>query len=168
MTTARRTAETLVIRTALPAEAPAVAGLHARARATYYPDGLPADDVDWPARWQEAIERPDGQVLCVVRDGRLVGIASFRVPEDAREDTVMLFQFHVDPGHWRRGVGSALHAACREQWRADGRRTAVLEVHVGNQRAQAFYRRHGWLPDPAHPLADGDHHLRLRLSLDAE
>ncbi len=30
-----------VIRTVLPAEAEAVAALHARARATYYPDGLP-------------------------------------------------------------------------------------------------------------------------------
>ncbi len=58
-----------VIRTVLPAEAEAVAALHARARATYYPDGLPDDGTDWPAAWRTAVERPDGQVLAVVERG---------------------------------------------------------------------------------------------------
>ncbi|GAB2885079.1 hypothetical protein GCM10027074_62060 [Streptomyces deserti] len=158
----------LVIRTALPVEAPAVAALHTRARSTYYPDGLPDDGTDWPARWREAIERPDGQVLCAVRDARLVGIASFRVPDGSPADTVELFQFHVDPDHWRSGVGTALHTACLEQWRADGRRTAVLEVHAGNRRAQAFYARQGWRADPEHPPSGGEHHLRLRLAVAGE
>ncbi|MCT7355398.1 GNAT family N-acetyltransferase [Streptomyces sp. 15-116A] len=99
----------LVIRTALPAEATEVAALHLRARSTYYPDGLPDDGLDWEARWREAIERPDGQVLCAVRDGGLAGIASFRSPEGGAADAVKLFQFHVDPDRWRTGVGTALH-----------------------------------------------------------
>ncbi|MFJ8654654.1 GNAT family N-acetyltransferase [Streptomyces rochei] len=157
-----------VIRTVLPAEAEAVAALHARARATYYPDGLPDDGTDWPAAWRTAVERPDGQVLAVVERGSLIGIASFRVPEDGARDTVKLFQFHVDPGHWRSGVGTALHTACVEQWRADARRTAVLDVHVDNRRAQAFYARQGWVPDPEHPPAEGDHHLFLRFRVPGE
>ena len=168
MIRALRTVDTLVIRTALPAEAAAVAELHVRARSTYYPDGLPDDGTDWPARWSEAIGRPDGQVLCAVRDARLVGIASFRTPEGARAETVKLFQFHVDPAHWRSGVGTALHAACVEQWRADARRTAVLDVHVDNERAQAFYARQGWLPDPENPPLAGDHHLYLRYAVGRE
>jgi ribosomal protein S18 acetylase RimI-like enzyme len=168
MIKAHRTVATLVIRTALRAEAPAVAELHARARSTYYPDGLPDDGVDWPAGWTEAIQRPGGQVLCAVRDGRLVGIASFRTPQAAPAETVKLFQFHVDPGHWRSGVGTALHTACVEQWQADGRRTAVLDVHVGNRRAQAFYARQGWVPDPENPPVGGDHHLYLRYAVTAE
>ncbi|MFJ1970492.1 GNAT family N-acetyltransferase [Streptomyces sp. NPDC087903] len=165
MIRAHRTVDSLVIRTALPVEAAAVADLHARARSTYYPEGLPEDGTDWPARWREAIGRTDGQVLCAVRDARLVGIASFRRPADAPVDMVKLFQFHVDPGHWRTGVGGALHAACAEQWTADRRRFAELDVHVANERAQAFYTRQGWLPDPAHPPAAGDHHLYLRYSV---
>ncbi|WP_173877766.1 GNAT family N-acetyltransferase [Streptomyces sp. 3214.6] len=151
-----------VIRTAVPAEAETVAALHARARATYYPDGIPQDGTDWLANWRTAIERPDGQVLCVVERGRIVGLASFRTPQGAGADTVKLFQFHVDPDHWRGGIGTALHTACAEQWRADGRRTAVLDVHVDNRRAQAFYARQGWFPDPQNPPAQGDHHLFLR------
>lgn len=150
-----------VIRTVLPAEVADVVALHARARATYYPDGLPQDGTDWTASWRGALARPDGRVLCVVEAGRIIGLASFRTPEDAPADSVKLFQFHVDPEHWRRGVGAALHAACVEEWQADGRRTAVLDVHVDNRRAQAFYRRQGWVPEPAGP---GEHHLRMRLA----
>ncbi|MER6122646.1 GNAT family N-acetyltransferase [Streptomyces sp. NPDC001795] len=157
-----------VIRTALPAEAQAVAELHARARATYYPDGLPQDGTDWLAAWLGALERPDGHVLCAVEHGRIVAIASFRTPDGDPGDTVKLFQFHVDPGHWRRGIGAELHAACAEEWQADGKRTAVLDVHVDNRRAQAFYARLGWVPDPENPPAEGDHHLFLRYAVPGE
>ncbi|MFF4584761.1 GNAT family N-acetyltransferase [Streptomyces sp. NPDC001388] len=165
---AHRTPAGRVIRTVVPAEAEAVAALHARARATYYPEGTPQDGTDWLATWRTAIERPDGTVLCVVEQGRIVGLASFRVPEDTGAETVKLFQFHVDPDHWRSGIGAALHTACEEQWRADGRRTAVLDVHVDNRRAQAFYARQGWFPDPENPPAEGDHHLFLRFSVSGE
>lgn len=154
-----------VVRTVLPAEAGTAAALHARARATYYPDGLPEDGVDWAAAWSGAVERPDGQVLCAVRDGRIVAVASYRTPEGAPAETIKLFQFHVDPAHWGAGIGTALHTACVEEWRADRRTTAVLDVHVGNQRARAFYAARGWAPDPDHPAAPDDHHLALRLRI---
>ncbi|MFJ7180741.1 GNAT family N-acetyltransferase [Streptomyces massasporeus] len=154
-----------VIRTVLPAEVADVVALHARARATYYPGGVPQDGTDWTEAWRSALARPDGRVLCLVEAGRIVALASFRTPRDAPADTVKLFQFHVDPDRWRAGVGTALHAACVEEWRADGRRTALLEVHVGNRRAQEFYRRQGWVPEPAGP---GGHHLRMRYALPGE
>lgn len=154
-----------MIRTAVPAEAEAVTALHARARATYYPDGIPDDGTDWLANWRSAIARPDGHVLCLVDDGRIVGLASFRTPEGAPARTVKLFQFHVDPDRWRSGLGTALHTACVEQWQADAKRTAVLEVHVDNTRAQAFYARQGWVP---HPVEPGHHHLRMTLPLTGE
>ncbi|MHA5050072.1 GNAT family N-acetyltransferase [Streptomyces sp. SD15] len=158
----------LVIRTALPSEAAAITELHHRARATYYPDGPPNDGFDWLARWRSSIEHPDTHVLCAVRDARLVGIASFRTAEGAPADTVKLFQFHVAPDRWRDGIGTALHAACVEQWRADGKRTATLDVHADNERAQAFYARQGWIPDPEHPPAEGDHHLRFSYTVAGE
>ncbi|MBK3641980.1 GNAT family N-acetyltransferase [Streptomyces sp. MBT33] len=159
---------TRVIRTVLPAEAEAVTALHARARATYYPAGVPEDGTDWLAAWRGAITRSDGQVLCLVEQGRIIAVASFRTPPDADAETVKLYQFHVDTDAWRRGVGTALHAACAEQWQADGRRVAVLDVHVDNRRAQAFYARQGWVADPGHPPAEGDHHLFLRYAVTGE
>jgi ribosomal protein S18 acetylase RimI-like enzyme len=157
-----------VIRTAVPAEVESIVTLHARARATYYPEGVPDDGTDWHGAWRSAVERPDGHVLCVVERGRIIALASFRTPEGGAADTVKLFQFHVDPDHWRGGVGTALHTACVEEWRADGKRTAVLDVYVDNRRAQAFYARQGWIPDPENPPAEGDHHQFLRFSVTGE
>ncbi|MEU5085671.1 GNAT family N-acetyltransferase [Streptomyces sp. NPDC021356] len=157
-----------VIRAALPDEVEVIADLHLRARSTYYPDGVPQGDVDWREAWRGSIERPQTQVLCAVEGDRIVGIASFRTPDGARADTVRLFQFHVDPGHWRAGIGTALHRACVQRWRAEGRRTAVLDVHADNARAQAFYARQGWFPDPENPPAEGDHHLDLRFTVTGE
>lgn len=154
-----------MIRTALPAEAAVVAGLHARARATYDPDGVSEDGTDWLAAWRGAIERPRGHVLCLVLDGRIVGVAAFRTAEGAPSDTVRLFQFHVEPDRWRAGLGSALHAACVEDWQADGKRTATLDVHGDNLRARAFYARLGWSPEPEGPPAEDDHHLSLRYAV---
>ncbi|WP_367048903.1 GNAT family N-acetyltransferase [Streptomyces sp. Je 1-332] len=160
-----RTAMPTVIRSALTADAPALAALHTRARATYYPEGLPDGAVDAAAMWRAGIERRGGHVLCAVREGRIVGLASFRTPEGEAADTVTLFQFHVDPDHWRAGVGAALHAACVEEWRADGIREASLDVHRENRRAQAFYVRHGWCPEEAGEGAST--HLRMRLTVTA-
>ncbi|MEU0061025.1 GNAT family N-acetyltransferase [Streptomyces sp. NPDC006334] len=156
------------IREAVPADLEAVTALHARARATYYPDGIPQDGSDWLANWRSAIERPDGQVLCAVEGDRIVAVASFRTPPDAPADTVKLFQFHVDPDRWRGGIGTALHTECVERWRAEGRSAAVLDVHVDNRRAQAFYARQGWAPDSENPPAEDDHHLCLRFFVKGE
>ncbi|MEU6913731.1 GNAT family N-acetyltransferase [Streptomyces olindensis] len=163
-----RSAAPLVIRTVLPAEAEEVAALHRRARASYYPDGFPDDGADWQARWREAIARPGGRVLCAVRDGRMAGIACFRRQDGEPSGVVKLLQFHVDPDRWRSGIGTALHTACVEEWRVDGVRTAVLEVHAGNERAQGFYARQGWVADPEHPAGPDDHHLRLRFTVPGE
>ncbi|WP_415936522.1 GNAT family N-acetyltransferase [Streptomyces sp. 039-1] len=154
-----------MIRTALPAEAAIVAGLHARARATYRPDGVPEDGTDWVAAWRGAIERPEGHVLCLVLGGRVVGVAAFRTADGAPSDTVRLFQFHVEPGRWRTGLGTALHAACVEEWQADGKRTATLDVPGGNRQARAFCARLGWEPDPQHLPAEDDHHVSLRYTV---
>ncbi|MEU0109242.1 GNAT family N-acetyltransferase [Streptomyces sp. NPDC006251] len=163
-----RTVAPLVIRTVLPAEAGEVAALHRRARATYYPDGFPDDGADWRARWREAITRPGGRVLCAVHDGGLAGLACFRRPEGGPPGVVKLLQFHVDPDRWRSGIGTALHTACVEEWRVDGVRAAVLDVHTGNERAHGFYARQGWVPDPEHPAGPDDHHLRLCFTVPGE
>ncbi|GAA0903635.1 GNAT family N-acetyltransferase [Streptomyces thermoalcalitolerans] len=157
-----------VIRTAVPAEAQTLAALHARARATYDPEGVPDDSTRWTAAWRGAVERPDLHVLCAVAQGRVVGVASFRTVPDGTADTVELRQFHVDPDHWGLGIGTALHAACAEQWRTDGRRTAVLKIHADNHRARHFYARRGWIPDPERPPAEGDRHLHLRYAVTGE
>lgn len=142
-----------MIRAAEPADLDAIAALHTRARATYYRGHIPeqayAGDVEFHRTregWSRAVARDpaEGAVLCAEQDGRLTGVAAFRT--EGGETT--LTQLHVDPVHWRRGTGAALHAACLDVWRRTGVSRVRLEVYAHNLRAQAFYATHGWRPDP--------------------
>lgn len=156
-----------MIRPARPADLDAIAALHARARATYYGGRIPEQAYNGEAErarsregWSRAVARP-GAVLCAEQDGELTGVAAFRT-EDGE---TTLTQLHVDPAHWRRGTGAALHAACLDAWRRSGIRHARLEVYEHNLRAQAFYAAHGWLPAPDTP-SPGTHRV-LRLTVPA-
>ncbi|MFJ7266109.1 GNAT family N-acetyltransferase [Streptomyces sp. NPDC099050] len=153
-----------MIRTAQPEDLDAIAALHTRARATYYRGRIPEEAYGGAAElartregWSRAVARAeaDGGVLCAERDGELTGVAAFRTAEG--ETT--LTQLHVDPVHWRRGTGAALHAACLDAWRRAGVRRVRLEVFEHNLRAQAFYAAHGWLPDPEGARAAGSHRI---------
>ncbi|AWZ07325.1 MULTISPECIES: GNAT family N-acetyltransferase [unclassified Streptomyces] len=159
-----------MIRTAQPADLDAIAALHTRARATYYRGRIPEEAYGGAAElartregWSLAVARAgaDGGVLCAERDGELTGVAAFRTA--AGETT--LTQLHVDPAHWRRGTGAALHAACLDAWHRAGVRRVRLEVYGHNLRAQAFYATHGWLADPAGAQAGS--HLTLWLTVPA-
>ncbi|MFJ6795950.1 GNAT family N-acetyltransferase [Streptomyces sp. NPDC091268] len=144
-----------MIRIARPADLDAIAALHTRARATYYQGRIPEEEYGGAAElartregWSAAIARSaaEGAVLCAEQEGgELAGVAAFRTEAGG----ATLTQLHVEPVHWRRGTGAALHAACVEAWRRAGVRRARLEVYEHNLRAQAFYAAQGWLADPA-------------------
>ncbi|MEU6311726.1 GNAT family N-acetyltransferase [Streptomyces sp. NPDC047014] len=157
-----------MIRTAHPADLDAIAALHTRARATYYRGRIPEEAYAGQAElrrtregWTVAVARDaaEGGVLCAERDGELTGVAAYRT----QDGVTTLTQLHVDPVHWRRGTGAALHAACLEAWRRAGIRRVRLEVYEHNLRAQAFYAAQGWAPDPADGPAGS--HLVLWLEI---
>ncbi|MEV7523633.1 GNAT family N-acetyltransferase [Streptomyces sp. NPDC091371] len=150
-----------MIRTARPADLDAIAALHTRARATYYQGHIPEQAYAGDAEiartregWSRAVARPAavGRVLCAEQDGQVTGVAAYLTADGG----TTLTQLHVDPVHWRRGTGAALHAACLDAWRSAGISRVRLEVYEHNLRAQAFYARHGWLPDPA-AVRSGSH-----------
>ncbi|MFI8100073.1 GNAT family N-acetyltransferase [Streptomyces sp. NPDC086023] len=149
-----------MIRTAHPADLDLIAALHTRARATYYTGRIPEEAYRGDAEqartregWARAIERGDGGVLCAERDGGIAGVAAFRTVDGA----TTLTQLHVDPVHWRLGIGGALHAACVAAWRDTGVDLARLEVYEHNLRARAFYAAQGWRPGPDPAPRPGSH-----------
>ncbi|MFF0436698.1 GNAT family N-acetyltransferase [Streptomyces sp. NPDC004327] len=178
------------IQYAISTDLDTVTDLHAEARATYYRGHIPDAAFEGPeelarsrAGWAGAIDA--GRVL-VARTGgtggsdrtggsdgaggsggsggsggEIVGIAAYGI----RDGIMTLSQLHVRPAHWRAGIGTALHTACTEAWRAAGVTTARLEVYEHNRRAQSFYAAHGWTPDPDTPRSGA--HLVLRLTLAA-
>lgn len=98
--------------------------------------------------------RPRGRLL-VAEDtddtgGTVDGFVAFGPPldsESARLTEGQLYAIYADPQRWGRGVGHALIEEATVQLRGIGARTALLWVVENNERAERFYRRHGWVLD---------------------
>jgi ribosomal protein S18 acetylase RimI-like enzyme len=169
----------VTVRAATVADLDAIAEVHTRARTAYYTAGGvdpasladPAAAERRKAGWAELIDLPGASVLCAVDRGVVVGLLAMGPPHDEDVDASTyrhLFQIHVDPHAWGRGIGAALHGAFVERLRATGFTGAVLEVWGANTRARAFYARHGWTDDGVlRPGPAGIDYRRLRLDLEA-
>ncbi|MFM7212558.1 MAG: N-acetyltransferase family protein [Actinomycetota bacterium] len=83
-------------------------------------------------------------ILQVADDGHILGfIAHGPSRDDDRRGEMEVYTLYVAPGTWSRGVGSALMEAVPSDT------TVSLWVAERNDRARAFYARHGFLPDGA-------------------
>jgi GNAT superfamily N-acetyltransferase len=83
-------------------------------------------------------------------DRTIVGtVAAVPDPEDPSRGH--LRALYVDPGHWGRGVGRALHDHAIAHFQAMGFQVAILWVLEGNVRARAMWERWGWQPGPVRP-----------------
>jgi GNAT superfamily N-acetyltransferase len=149
------------VRTARPGDVDALVRIHQVARRTYYGDlEIPDDTEQLREAYRISVEAADRTVLCVdTEDGGPFGFLSLGPPD-------RLVGLYVDPAHWLRGAGGALHDAGVAAWRAAGVTAGRLEVWDGTERAKAFYLRRGWRPDGAPregPLGRDFVHLRLVL-----
>jgi ribosomal protein S18 acetylase RimI-like enzyme len=147
----------------------AVAEVHITARNSYYDGFVDIAKLDRRAAqlrefYQTAPERLERRLWCAKIDGEVVGMALIGPSQDNLGPSVgQLYQIHVHPDHWRKGVGSALHTACMEAWRDAGVTVGTVEVWSRNERAQAFYESHGWRPDGhTRPGDAGTTYIRLR------
>ena len=163
----------IVVRAPTPDDAAALAALTARAWQVGY-RGLMPDDfldqldaVDRRPAWRSRLERHAGRhrerreadellVAELVERGRrsdLVGVATIG-PERGGDGTRgELWMINVDPGAWRRGVGSRLLAAATTRLGERGHDEAVVWVLEGNHRARRFYEGAGWRHDGGRKLA---------------
>jgi ribosomal protein S18 acetylase RimI-like enzyme len=143
----------VAVRRALSADALQMARVHAEAwRQTYrglMPDSVLDDPGLLQARerfWTSALtdERySSSQVAVAELHGAVIGIAMSGPPHDADVTwSSQLYVLYVDAAHHGSGAGPALLNAV-----LDPHEAAVLWVADPNPRAQAFYRKHGFVPD---------------------
>ncbi|MGW9195703.1 N-acetyltransferase family protein [Micromonospora chersina] len=146
------------VREATLADLDEIIDVHTQARLAYYgAGGLASDSIVNPtlareqrAGWAAAIESPRKRVLCAAIEGRTVGIAAMGPPLSGEVDADavgQLYQIHVVPGRWGKGIGSRLHGLFVRYLEDVSLSTGLLEVWERNKRARAFYARHGWKPD---------------------
>ena len=157
----------IVVRPAVPADAPAMAALHVRAwRAAYQgvmPDaflaGLAVEERE--ARWRRSLTDPDRapaeRVILVAESGATV--LGFAAAGHARGDDEHglgeLYAINVDPPAWGGDASGALLAAATA-WLDARFPVSILWVVDRNERARSFYERAGWSPDGATKVEDYD------------
>ena len=137
-------------RLAGPADAEAVANLHAESwrrhyRGAYSDAFLDGDVVaDRLAVWTDRLREPDSRRCTILaEDGSLVGFANTLFDDDPTWGA-LLDNLHVADGHKRRGIASRLLALTAEALIVRPERTGLyLWVLEQNLDAQAFYAARG-------------------------
>ncbi|SFS16104.1 Ribosomal protein S18 acetylase RimI [Microbacterium sp. cf046] len=129
-------------------------------------------DVEHEARrrgelWDQYHSDPRSVELLAEVDGDLAGWAAVgpSIDEDLPDDG-QVYAIYALPRFWSAGVGHALMTDAETRLVAAGFDRAHLWVLEGNERAAAFYERHGWREDGAiqddDQLIRGDHPQTLR------
>ncbi|MFI1382083.1 GNAT family N-acetyltransferase [Embleya sp. NPDC020886] len=161
------------LRPARPDDLDAIVDLHTRARAAYYRTGGAAEhEIEDPTHpdplasrrdaWRRAVDTDARTVVCAIAGDRVVGVAAMgRVTGPAGE----LYQIHVSPKCWGQGIGTALHAEFVRFLDRERLSEGRVEAWRRNERAMAFYARHGWSPSGEHrPGPAGGDYVRMRLT----
>jgi GNAT superfamily N-acetyltransferase len=162
------------LREATAADVDAVAALFLRCWRASYADVLPAhvidvfDEASAHELWQRALGAPKAGTrgVVAVEDGRIVGVIRMgRDPEEAAAGHV--FSLYVDPDAQGSGVGGRLLVEADAWFRSEGLAEATLWVFEANDRARAFYSRHGWSADGGVRVEPefGEPEVRLRRRL---
>lgn len=152
----------VTIRSALPADGPAIAALHFRMWRETYRDLAPEDAYQVltepvrVSRWQAMLaEEGFGHTILVAQaEGRLAGFGAAGPPShDAFQGRAEVKFLYVDRAFKRQGIGRILLGALATEMMSFGQRAMALGVVVGNDPAIAFYesmggRRVGAYTDP--------------------
>lgn len=168
----------LAIREARTEDVDDIAGVHVRSWQAAYRglidqsvlDGLSVSER--AEGWRRIIaDPPPGGLgtLVATRDEQVIGWASLgsgRDPDGGAEGEV--YGIYADPSAWSTGAGQALLAAAEQRIAEAGHARAYLWVLDGNDRADAFYARHGWVKDGAVKIEERPHltlreHRRVKL-----
>ena len=141
------------VRTAVPADALAVAQTHVRSWqvgyagliAQGYLDALRPEERASRYRFERMDEINGPYTLVAIEDGVVRGhVTVGRSREREHDDCGEIWSLYVDPVCWGHGVGSGLLVAACRRLRQAGYDTAYLWVLSTNARARRFYIRAGW------------------------
>jgi len=112
-------------------------------------------DTTWPAKngaeYYGSVVDDDAVLLALARsgDGRALGhlVGKFQPPSDIRLVPIAVLEsIRTDPDVRGTGVGSKLVEHFLGWARAKGAKRASVTAFAANERAQRFYRRHGFAP----------------------
>jgi ribosomal protein S18 acetylase RimI-like enzyme len=101
-------------------------------------------------RFREKIEGRDSQVLVAVEDGKVIGYSLFWIADNSpyvrEKQHGFICDVAVTSGHRGKGIGERLLESTRAWFKAQGIKRIAIYTLTGNQRAIAFWKRHGFEP----------------------
>lgn len=135
------------VRPAVMADAKAIAEVHALSAKAAYEGILPEAQLralaptTREAKWREAIEFSEPQLLVATEGEQVVGFVGFDRSRDAGTKSSIgeIWAHYVAPAHWRQGAGLALWDGAREGLKEEGCTQVTTWVLLRNERALAFY-----------------------------
>ncbi len=143
----------VVIRSATPDDAAAIARVHVTSWKGAYAGVLPQEYLDSLGpesrleEWTKILSEGRGTTIVAEADGRTLGFASWGPSrdEDAEDGDLELYAIYLDPEAWGRGVARDLMRSVLADVQAGT--PMSLWVPATSDRARHFYRRHGFHPD---------------------
>jgi GNAT superfamily N-acetyltransferase len=172
------TRASLVIRSAVAADARDVEAVHWASRAAAYQQivGWPPARPTWAERvaiWTEWLTDPEIMSIVAEVDDVIVGICTVRPSTDADADPATVATMptlYVHPDAWHRGYGRALCAEASKRASARGFTALTLWSIEKNARAHHFYTALGFVDEAKTMIVpDGPHETltarRYRLQL---
>jgi ribosomal protein S18 acetylase RimI-like enzyme len=143
----------VVIRSATPDDAAAIARVHVASWKEAHAGVLPAEYLDTLGpesrldEWTRILSEGRGNTVVAEADGRTLGFASWGPSrdEDAEGGDLELYAIYLDPEAWGRGVARDLMRTVLAD--VSGGAPMSLWVPATSERARHFYRRHGFHPD---------------------
>jgi RimJ/RimL family protein N-acetyltransferase len=141
-----------VIRRATEADVESLGELWAESARTAFapllPEGHRLPDPQ-PRRMRDRIAGGDVSVFVADEGGDIAGFVTCGVSRDPDPEPGAgeVQSFFVGAGRWRRGIGRGLMAAALADLRERGYTAATVWSFADNERANAFYERHGFTRD---------------------
>lgn len=166
-----------LIRRAGPADAQALAELHAESAVAAYTGMLPCEALAWwepsgrVARLRERLADAAALPLTLVAEGAEGALAGMCVVGPGHDDDRPggeLHALYVAPAAWGSGLAAQLLAEGLARLTAAGLTPVSLWVLEENARARRFYTRHGFLADGARQLHPNLGVPEIRMLRDAE
>ena len=139
-----------------PAQSAQLAEFGARTFYESFADDNTADDMRahlesaWsPEKQLAELRNPDIDTFVIADDaGRWLGFAQLRANKVSEgvpaQGSIELWRFYVDKRWHGRGVAASLMAAAKQRAKKRGANTLWLGVWERNERAKAFYAKHGF------------------------
>jgi len=157
----------MLIRLAIPSDAPAIARVHVETWRIAYRGQVPnklLDGLDIERRttaWTEILQKNESTTFVAEIEKEVVGFCSLMASRDDDADKATIGEIaalYVSPRHWRRGVGRHLGEWALAEARKNGCSTATLWVLKTNSLAQRYYEAIGFVRDGAEKMRNFDGH----------